>query len=295
MTMGIERSAKQFEGTHPEVAASLRATAQMARKLGAPEEFLVDVKTSVAAPVEKVIVFPSLDQSVVPYTGKETEGDKPPQEVTDILNMWKEKGITNFDIYHLSAHKFEQKGNYPGWKIKPRDWFWQQIQQGTVSPDAAQTSDMWVAVDKTQKPDYDNGRQLYADDPYGVLLKGLRDERKIKVPKEYKHVPQTSRFAISPDELTQHVLPEIAKILGVGSKPVRLPREIEFNIIGNRSHPEWGNTNTAEWLNDNFGDDVRLIGGLSDDGGLASVRYRWSGSRFDDVGFRPLVVLSSKA
>lgn len=107
---------------------------------------------------------------------------------------------------------------------------------------------MLVAIDHTQKPNYDGGRQLYKNDAFGNILGRLRKERKIKVSRGLRHIPENSRFGISPDELTSHVLPAIAEMLEVDSNQVRLPKEIEFNVIGNRSYPEWGNTNTAEWM-----------------------------------------------
>lgn len=59
-------------------------------------------------------------------------------------------------------------------------------------------------------------------------------------------------------------------------------------------HPEWGQTNTWEWFADKYGDDGRLIGGRSGDGGLARVGCVWSGYRRGGLGFSPVVPFPSK-
>lgn len=166
---------------------------------------------------------------------------------------------------------------------------------GRISEDATKLEDVLIAIDSTQKPDYNNGRQLYQNDPFAPLLERLRKERKIQVPRGLIHIPKTSRFGISPDELTEHALPAISEMLEVDSNQVRLPKEIEVNVIGNRSHPEWGQTNTMEWVQDKFEDGRRLIGGGSGSGGLACVVCDWHVNRLDFFGFRPLVVLSPRA
>lgn len=63
--------------------------------------------------------------------------------------------------------------------------------------------------------------------------------------------------------------------------------ELEFNIGGNRAHPEWGKTNTSEWLRDKvFAARGRLGGGDSDVGGLARVLGWDASDRDGSVGFR---------
>lgn len=103
-----------------------------------------------------------------------------------------------------------------------------------------------------------------------------------------------SRYKISWDEIAQHVLTILAEKERVEPSNVLLPTEVQFNVIGNMYHPEWGQTNTYEWLNDKFEAGSRLIGGHSGDGGLASVYYWGSGDRGGHVGFRPLVAFPSK-
>ena len=225
------------------------------------------------------------DQLILPETAL-------PQEVSAILQRAEKAGIGVFEAHHLSDITLTKDTNVEGWDKKPENWYWDQIKNGEVSPDAAKLPGSWVLIDKTPKPDYKDGKQLHEKDPFGPLLVKLREDKKIQ---SIKGMPDTSRFGISHNELTQVVLPEIAKLLGVDASQVRLPKEIEFNLIGNLKHPEWGNTNTWEWLNDKFEDDDRLFGGSSGSGGLARVDYRWSGNHDGNLAFRPLVVVSPKA
>ena len=204
-----------------------------------------------------------------------------------------ERGVTIFEPHCLPPIHFEKNLKWPGKGVKPEDWYWEQIKAGRISKEAAKLQGLWFLVDGSQKPNHDSGRQLYENDPLGPTLARLRQEGKIAVPSSYRHIPDASRFAVSWDEVTQHVNPAVAELLGVEVSQVRLPRAIEFNVLGNLFHPEWGETTTWEWFEDVFGGGRRLHGGYSVYGGLADVDHYWSDGR-DDIGFRPLVVFPSK-
>lgn len=215
-----------------------------------------------------------------------------PQEVSDVLTRIEAAGFGIFEAYHLSGVTLQQDSNIKGWDKKPENWYWEQIRNGKISQNAAKLPDSWILIDGTVRPDYEDGKQLHENDPLGTFLAKLRKDKKIE---KIKGISGTSRFAISPDELTQVVLPEIAKILGVESAQVRLPKEIEFNVIGNFKHPEWGEANTWEWFADVFEGGGRLFGGSSVNGGLTDVNGVWSGFHYDAIAFRPLVVVTPKA
>lgn len=227
----------------------------------------------------------SRDQLILPETAL-------PQYVLEVLQRAERAGIGVFEAYHLSDFVLDQNSNVEGWNSRPENWYWEQIRNGRVSQDAPQLPGSWVLIDKTQRPDHEDSRQLDKNDPLGPLLARLRKKERIE---NVQDIPSTSRFAISSDELTQVVLPEIAKLLGVETSQVRLPKAIEFNVIGNFEHPEWGITDTWEWFDEKFGDNYRLVGGRSNFGGLANVHYDWSGLHVDGIAFRPLVVVSPKA
>ena len=279
-----------------QMAESMR----QARKLEA-KQASEPISLEVAAlPVEtRVLLTPeelvsSEKHSWKNFLGKEIKVPAPPQELLDTLSNAQEQGVTVFEAHYLPAIEFKQNLRYPGWKVKPGAWYWEQIKTGRVAKDAANLDGAWVLVDGSQKPDYDNGRQLYENDPFGKILAKLRNEGNIEVPSSYKHVPETSRFAVTPDERESHFYVALAQVLKVDANQVRVPREIEFNVLGNIHHPDWGQTNTWEWAHDRFGDDGRLDGGSSNSGGLTDVDYDWHDYRCDGIGFRPLVVFPSK-
>lgn len=214
------------------------------------------------------------------------------KEVLDILHRAEKAGIGIFDAHLLSDVILTEATEIPGWNRKPEQWYWDQVKNGKVDKDAPKLPGSWVLIDRTERPNYKDGRQLHRDDLLASILRQLRIDKKILTK---KYIPQDSRFGISLDELREVVLPEIAELLGVDKSSVRLPKEIEFNVLGNLKYPHFGQANTSEWLEDNFGDNSCLFGGNSGIGGLAAVHYRRSGDHSGFVAFRPLVVVSPKA
>lgn len=241
------------------------------------------------------------------FLGEKIDVPPPPQELLDTQKRAREKGITTLEPHYLPAiglaetvippSRRTKKGGgpfprepkaLPGWSVKPNDWFWEQIKGGSIDKDATELSGQWVLIDNSPKPPYDNGKQNYESDPLRPLMIRMRDEDKIA-----SSPTSASRFSTSWDELHEKVLPELAHDLGVRNEQVRLPKAIEFNVLGNMHHKEWGETNTWEWFEDKFASGSRLIGGSSDDGGLAYVSWNQPGRRSGSIGFRPLIVFSS--
>ncbi len=148
----------------------------------------------------------------------------------------------------------------------------------------------WVVVDGSEKPAWRGGIQMYENDPFAQILAQLRRDEKIKVLDPYGVFPKDSRFEISYTELSEHVNPAIAELLGVKSEQVRIPTQDEFILIGNLAHQEWGRTDTWEWLKDQLGEDRHLVGGDSKAGGLTAVHHYWSNGHNRCIGFRPLIV-----
>lgn len=240
----------------------------------------------------------SRDQIIIPET-------QIPQEVLNILHRAEKAGIKSLEPYHLSGITLTKDSDVEGWIEKPGDFYWNQILKGNISQDAATLPDSWVLVDGTQKPYRKNGKQMYKNDPFRSLLKKLRKDKKIGI---MRGIPNASRFGISRDNLNQVVLPEIAKLLEIPESWARLLKLIEFNIIGNLKHPEWGETDTYEWFNDTLKNDKpkfydnSLIGGssifansIAGSEYLGSVGFYMSSSPDKDLGFRPLIVVPTKA
>lgn len=226
---------------------------------------------------------------------KPIEIPHPPQELLDVQARLKEKGIDIFEAHYLPDVVLEKDSQFPGWQVRPDDWFWETINAGVISEDAKRLPGMWILIDGRSRPNYERGTQMYANDPFAPILQDLRKEGRIKIPDNVKHVPRTSGFGVSLDEVESQVIPRVAEeILGIESQRVRVPKEIEFNVLGNLHHPEWGQTNTWEWLYDKLGNLSRLIGGHLDGGGLASVRDYYPTFRIDRIGFRLLAEFPQK-
>ncbi len=191
----------------------------------------------------------------------------------------------NLRPVYLPDEEISEDRPFRNW-VKPEKWFYSQIGDGKISENATKLKKGWYLADFTLSADYNNGTQVFQNDPLAPLIIRLRREGRIG---KYDSTPMGSRFAITNDEWRNVLLPELAKELGFKSEQVRLERVIEFNAIGNLYDKNRGKFNAWEWFDDRFEDSRRLCGGDRDVGGFAFVSYRWSVFRFDSVAGRPLV------
>lgn len=248
------------------------------------------------------LVLPSADQLVTSASAelktafrKDFEVPQPPEELFETLKNFAERGIRGFDeTYYLPG--LQLKKDDPFWRgrgrVKPSDYFWRQIENGNFPQEAAIFEEGWYIGDRREKPMYANGQQRYGEDDYmEPLMEYLRGASKIQ---KYSTVPDGSRFGASLQEIEGVILPTFAK-MSEASGTVRNRRYIEFNVRGNMTHPEYGETDTSEWFGDPvFQGALRLMGGGSDAGGLAVVTGDHADDRNDDIGFSPVVAFPSK-
>ena len=233
----------------------------------------------------------------------------PPKAMIEVLKRGKEQEIgKNLEAHFLPHISFSKENivinghtyDYPQEWILPRDWFFDNTKPTPptnrgeaeipprIDPQALTITSGWRLIDTTPRPNYDNDKQMYPDDPLAPLLQKLTTDGVIT-----PSVPG-SRFGISWDQRQQLIDPVIQETLGLPQEAtIRVLTEGEFNVIGNMFHPEFGQTSTYESLDDQFGSYYRLVSGDSDDGGLADIGYNWSGSRHGFIGFRPLIVFPS--
>ena len=170
--------------------------------------------------------------------------------------------------------------------LKPNGWFYDQIQNGKIAADSAQLKRGWYLADFTIGADYNDGTQVFQNDPLAPIIARLRQEGKIG---KKDKTPIGSRFAIMPKDEWPIVLAELANELGLKPEQLRLERAIEFNAIGNLYDKHRGGFHMWEWFADDFEDSHRLNGGNRDSGGLTNISYSWAVFRRDDVAGRPLV------
>lgn len=229
------------------------------------------------------------------YFGINIEVPTPPVALFETLEAFAKRGIERFDeVYYLKGMRFDKNDKF--WqsrgRVKPEDYFWEQIKNNNYPPQVAELEEGWYIGDRRGKPQYDNGQQMYEDDYLAPLMEVLRSAGKIE---KYGRVPAGSRFVTSPREIEDVILPTFKEMSGAQGI-VRMRRYIEFNVRGNIAYPEWGKTNTWEWFADPaYQGASRLLGGGSGRGGLASVVSDDVDDRRDDAAFSPVIFFPSKA
>ncbi len=209
------------------------------------------------------------------------------------VEAWKKLGL---EPHFLPAVSMMPGDDYPGWKIKPEEWFYKQLVQGNIFQiirgefqklTTVNLGGITVLVDTRLKPKYGDE---YEDDWLGQIIAKLREAGEIQ-----DFNPCFSRFNVSAEE-TELDKAEAAKILGLKPEQLRLERKIEANVIPQAylymPRKDDGKTDTWEWREEYFGDrGDRLDGGHSDSGGLASVDYDSVSVHWDVRAFRFLAVL----
>lgn len=218
------------------------------------------------------------------------------------VREWQNRG---FEIHFLPDISMSQEDEYPGWKIKPRKWYYDQIAEGKIlrriSGDQlklvkqVKLDGKVILIDIRLKPVYNTGKQLFFQDTLvGRIVAKLREENKIA---RYEYGDQTSRFGISAQEWQDHIRSALTKEFGVETDQVRLETAIEANVIpqlfSRMSRKDDGKTNTWVWYEEYFeGTSYRLRGGGSGYGGLSDVDPDSVGNHWNGRAFRPVVVLS---
>jgi hypothetical protein len=227
------------------------------------------------------------------------------------LERYGEERVGQWAILGLQPHFLPkliltQDSKFRGWKIKPEDWFWQQVAAGSIMRRNAADGleivkevgfdGVTVLIDTRCKPAYDGGRQSFGPVPdllLGTLIEALRNEGKIA---RYEYGEQSSRFGVSSREWDEHVRPALEALPVFKDVAFRLEMTIEANCIPQMykrmPRKKDGQTNTWVWYEEFFGgESYRLYGGDSDYGGLAHVNYLDVGIHWNFRAVRPLGVL----
>lgn len=223
------------------------------------------------------------------FFGRDIAVSEPPIELFQTQEKMTQLDITGFEPHFLPQVSLTEEDQLPGWKVRPKSWFWQKIKENKISEDAATLKEGWYLVDGRTKPNnYGIGQQRYRNDYMEAIMQNLREKDRI-----YRYTPEISRFGVAPDEIEKVILPELARIIDTKGE-VENNTYMKFNVWGNMFHPEWGETDTWEWFADKFGEYQRLYGGDADGGGLAIVDHNWSGNRSEAIAFNLVVRFPSK-
>jgi hypothetical protein len=234
--------------------------------------------------------------------GFNLESIRPPGMVFTPKSEYPGKGVAP-QTSEFYRHRFASEALTSRFKtdIIKEVQYWELIREGRLPQNAATLSGNWVLIEGIQRPNYERGEQMYLDDPLAPYLAEWRKQGRIQTP-DWCKVPLGSRFGVSVDEIKNVVIPHVANQVGVSESQVSLLRAIEFNVIGNIAHPEWGETSTWEWLADTIDDKYHLIGGYRDPdhvgillgsfptcAGLGNLEVNEFCSRDDNIGFRLMI------
>ena len=216
----------------------------------------------------------------------------PPEVTADKVKRWESMGLK---LHFLPEEDMKDKTHLKNWKKQPD--YKTYVDATKLPADVMTLKGGWVLVDTRQKPEYANGDQMYQNDFLAPVLEALNKQGVIKQRKtDGTALDPKSRFGLSPEELEKpEVIAAFAKAYGVKPEQITIQREIEFNVLGNMYHPEWGEapSNCSEWFGDPYDAGLRrLYGGRSDSGGLPYVNWFTRASRSDHLGFRVLVRFS---
>lgn len=217
------------------------------------------------------------------FFGYEIDVPPLPGEITlERYAEWKKMG---FDLHYLPKEKMDAERSLPGWDKKPTNLF-RYIQEGKVDPAAVELPGNWILIDERAKPNFDDGNQMYENDPLAGVISDLRARGVLH---DFKI--KGSRFAISSADFKKDEFKKaVGNFLKVHPDNIRLPYVIEWNFLGNVHCPEWGDTDTWECFEDTYEDGSRLHGGGKSRGGLSDVNFLSSSDdRRPPGGFRLII------
>ncbi len=215
-----------------------------------------------------------------------------PAEFTpERLEKWEQLGL---EVHYIPPEKMTKGRKLKKWKKRPNDWFYQQISEGKLPPTALELPAGWYVLDGRSKPSYQEGDQMYENDPLADALRELNRRGLISQTNydKSKQLDPSSRFGLSPDDFEKsEVINALAEALDIPPANLSLPPAILSNFLANLYHPEWGETDTSEWQKETYGSGTRLVAGSSDHGGASYVS--WHDRAYAYFGFRPLGRFSS--
>ncbi len=198
----------------------------------------------------------------------------------------------HFELHYLPELEINENTKLPDDFTEFPNKMFKWLKENKIDSESLKLEEQYILIDNRPKPEHQDGQQLYEDDKIMEdLIKDLRNKGEIEHDKDY---PIQSRNKTSYEDLKDKILPKYAKELNLKQDQTRLPKYIEFYMLGNLYHKKWGESNTYEWHDDRYGSSHALMGGDSDRGGLSRVDWDGRGGHWPDAGFRPLVVLKKE-
>ncbi|MEI8360919.1 MAG: hypothetical protein WCG01_02230 [bacterium] len=193
---------------------------------------------------------------------------------------WQELGM---ELHYLPDVDMSKDVGCPGWQNKLDKSFYDLVADGTLPANSTRLKAGWILIEGIKK-----SRDGYVDDLLGDVLAYLRSIFAIKSIDK-----GGSRFNITARELkSQSILNELAYVINVPVESLGLPRAIEYSVLGNMHHPEWGDTECNEWLADSQLIVKNLVAGWVGDNNLSSVGLTGFERSSDNTGFRLMARLN---
>lgn len=186
------------------------------------------------------------------------------------------KKLSNFgfDLHFLPQIEITKEKNFPGWREKPKNNFFNLIKKEKLPTSAASLWGKWIFIENRKKP-RKNCWWITKDDLGVKILNKIFHFDFKKHCQKINRQPYendfllpilkangfASRFSLTWREIEEIIKPETAKLLGVSAEKIRLPRFIEWNFLANAFYPQWGKTSTWEWFSDRLATGECLSGG----------------------------------
>lgn len=221
----------------------------------------------------------------------------------------------------IPAYAFTPRASFPG--IRLTDRFYRWVQDGAIcsfkgnryvpDTDVIQAAEAVVLFDQRQKPQCAKGQQMWLGDEsfLGPIIARLRYDGRAGKSGEHNsrsddpsvNVPAGSRFAIAPVQWATVIRPALQSAPLFGEVNWRLERWSDWYFLCH-AHPELPrhrDDETDTWLffeervreNEQPLDDLRLqlVGGVSEDGGFASIYKSPCRATYNQTSFRPIGIV----
>ncbi|HEU0050870.1 MAG TPA: hypothetical protein VFQ60_02315 [Patescibacteria group bacterium] len=224
-------------------------------------------------------------QALRAFFGKEIPVPSIPQEITvERLKKWREQG---FELHYLPEadlgrvnHQLNESEttlefkDTPGWKKKLV--YWGKNSTPPLPSNFLKLRAGWVLIETRQ---YSEAINAYENDVFGPAIKRLRMRGVV-----LNFSEETRKWFSYKDLKKPAVQLAFAEILGVDVEQIRLPEQMEVNVLGN-IHAYWKNPGLLEWrdLTGSYDQNYSIAGSI---GGFALMRTDTSD---EGLGFRLMV------
>lgn len=203
-----------------------------------------------------------------------------------------------FHTHFLPRVFMNEAAAWQRWRDRPSPFFYRSIRDGKLPASAQELSGKWILIDARDKPKKERAwisesdvgwLRLFGFDPKAFLQKSQKQgfEREY-LEQALAASGHGSRFCMTRGDIDA-LKPAVRRLLAIPADThIRLPFFCEYNYLGNAFYPNWGNTQTWEWLEDLFDGKNYLASGSRSVGAIGvDPSKHWS----TILTFRPVIEL----